>query len=436
MLCAFCIEQIVGVFAFYKKHIELKLAFCVEQIEWKKDMDILFEKQEAILRSTSMEIVRGFMNHINWSAPMLCIRGARGVGKSTLLRQYIKRNYGSDTEEALYCSLDWVYFSQHSMLEVAGKFYKRGGKLLVFDEVHKYENWSKEVKEVSETYPDLQLMLSGSSLLRLLDGDADLSRRCRGYDMPGLSFREFLTFYKGIVLSTYTLADILESPKKLAAEVNEKCRPLQYFHEYLKYGYYPFYLTNPIDYYVLIEQTLNHVIDVELPQLRGVNPGNSRKMKALLNVLAQQVPFDVDISKLASVTGLQRNTIVEYLNYLKDAKIINLLYSDLVSVKKMQKPDKIYLENPNLLYALAIAPVKIGTARECFVVNQLNYAHTVEYGKKQGDFKIDGKWIFEVDGENKSFSQIADLPDSYVLADDMESPRGNKLPLWMMGFLY
>ena len=159
-------------------------------------------------------------------------------------------------------------------------------------------------------------------------------------------------------------------------------------------------------------------------------------MKALLNVLAQQVPFDVDISKLASVTGLQRNTIVEYLNYLRDAKIINLLYSDLVSVKKMQKPDKIYLENPNLLYALAIAPVKIGTARECFVVNQLNYAHTVEYGKKQGDFKIDGKWIFEVGGENKSFSQIADLPDSYVLADDMESPRGNKLPLWMMGFLY
>lgn len=399
-------------------------------------MDALFERQEIMLRATNMEIIRGFMEHVNWKAPMLCIRGARGVGKSTLLRQYIKKNFGTDTEEALYCSLDWVYFSQHSILEIAEKFYKRGGRLLVFDEVHKYENWSKEVKEVSETYPNLQLILSGSSLLKLLDGDADLSRRCRGYDMPGLSFREFLTFYKGIELPTCALEEMLASPKQLAARVNEKCRPLQYFHEYLKYGYYPFYLSNPIDYYVLIEQTINHVIDTELPQLRGVNPANSRKVKALLNVLAQQVPFDVDISKLASVTGLQRNTVIEYLNHIKDAKLINLLYSDLLSVKKMQKPDKIYLENPNLLYALATTPVQIGTARECFAVNQLGYSYSVEYGKKQGDFKVNGKWTFEVGGEKKSFSQIADLPDSYVLADDIESPKGNKLPLWMLGFLY
>ena len=181
---------------------------------------------------------------------------------------------------------------------------------------------------------------------------------------------------------------------------------------------------------------VNHVVETELPQLRGVNRGNCRKMKALLNVLAQQVPFDVDISKMASVTGLQRNTIVEYLNHMKEAKLINLLYSDLVSVKKMQKPDKIYLENPNLLYSLATTPVQIGTARECFVVNQLGYSNTVEYGKNQGDFKVNGKWTFEVGGEKKTFSQIADLPDSYILADDIESPRGNKLPLWMMGFLY
>ncbi len=330
-------------------------------------MDVLFEKQEAMLRATSMDIVRSFMNRVNWAAPMLCIRGPRGVGKSTLLRQYIKQHFESNSEQVLYCSLDWVYFSQHSILEVAERFYKRGGKLLVFDEVHKYENWSREVKEVAETYPNLQLMLSGSSLLKLLDGDADLSRRCRGYDMPGLSFREYLQFYKGIELSVHTLEDILTSPNKLAAEVNKVCRPLQHFHEYLKYGYYPFFLTNPIDYYALIEQTLNYVIDVELPQLRGVNPANCRKIKALLNVLAQQVPFDVDISKLASVTELQRNTVLEYLNHLRDAKLIHLLYSDIMSVKKMQKPDKIFLESPNLLYALAIGIGQAGNLDKRFL---------------------------------------------------------------------
>lgn len=399
-------------------------------------MDTLFEKQEAMLRATSMEIVRSFMDSINWNAPMLCIRGPRGVGKSTLLRQYIKQHFNSGSEEVLYCSLDWVYFSQHSILEVAANFYKRGGKLLVIDEVHKYDGWSREVKEIAETYPTLQLMLSGSSLLKLLDGDADLSRRCRGYDMPGLSFREYLQFYKGITLPIYPLEELLAAPKEMAAEVNNVCRPLQHFHEYLRYGYYPFYLTNPIDYYALIEQTTNYVIDVELPQQRKVNPANCRKIKALLNVLAQQVPYDVDISKLSSASGLQRNTVLEYLNHLNDAKLINLLFSDNVSVKKMQKPDKIYLENPNLLYALATTPVKIGTARECFTVNQLSHNHTVEYGKTQGDFRVDGKWTFEVGGDGKSFHQIADIPNSFILADDIEMPRGNKLPLWLIGFLY
>lgn len=399
-------------------------------------MDTLFEKQEAMLRATSMEIVRSFMDSINWNAPMLCIRGPRGVGKSTLLRQYIKQHFHSGSEEVLYCSLDWVYFSQHSILEVAANFYKRGGKLLVIDEVHKYEGWSREVKETAETYPTLQLMLSGSSLLKLLDGDADLSRRCRGYDMPGLSFREYLQFYKGITLPVYSLEELVAAPKEIAAEVNNVCRPLQHFHEYLRYGYYPFYLTNPIDYYALIEQTTNYVIDVELPQQRKVNPANCRKIKALLNVLAQQVPYDVDISKLSSASSLQRNTVLEYLNHLDNAKLINLLFSDNMSVKKMQKPDKIYLENPNLLYALATTPVNIGTARECFTVNQLSHNHTVEYGKAQGDFRVDGKWTFEVGGNGKSFHQIADIPNSFILADDIEMPRGNKLPLWMIGFLY
>lgn len=399
-------------------------------------MDTLFDRQDAMLNATSMDIVRNFITHVNWNAPMLCIRGSRGVGKSTLLRQYVKKNYGAGSEEVLYCSMDWGYFTQHTMLEVARKFHQHGGKLLILDEVHKYEGWSREVKEVAEVYPNLQIMLSGSSLLKILDGDADLSRRCKGYDMPGLSFREYLQFYQNIELPAFKLEDILSSPREVAKEVNAACHPLQYFHEYLQYGYYPFYISNPIDYHSLIEQTTNYIIDVELPQQRRVDPANCRKIKALLYILAQQVPFDVDVSKIAAAVSLQRNTVLEYLNHMNGAKLISLLYSDLLSVKKMQKPDKIYLDNPNMLYALATTPVQIGTARECFAVNQLGYKHTIEYGKTHGDFKVAGKWTFEVGGEKKSFAQIADIPDSFVLADDIEMPRGNKLPLWMVGFLY
>ena len=399
-------------------------------------MDLLFEKQEVMLRATETAIVRDFMHSVNWTAPMLCIRGARGVGKSTLLRQYIKLHYEPTTRKALYCSLDWVYFAQHSILEVAAKFYQSGGELLIFDEVHKYPHWSREIKEAAEMYPNIRFVLSGSSLLKIIDGDADLSRRCRGYDMPGLSFREYLKFYKNISLPVFSLDDILKNAVNVASTVNAVCRPLEHFHNYLQYGYYPYYLKNPIDYYALIEQTENYVIDVEIVQQRNVSPSNCRKIKALINALAQNVPYDTDISKLAQLAQLQRNTVLEYLNHLADAKLINLIYSDLVSVSKMQKPDKILLENPNMLYALATMPVQIGTARECFVVNQLGVAHTVEYAKDQGDFKVDGRYTFEIGGKGKTFRQIAGVKDSYVFSDDLEMPRGNKLPLWMLGVLY
>ena len=306
----------------------------------------------------------------------------------------------------------------------------------MLDEVHKYNGWSREVKEIADLYPDLQVILSGSSMLNLLDGDADLSRRCVGYDMPGLSFREFLQFYKGIELPPFSLEEILSDSQQIASKVNDVCRPLQQFHEYLQYGYYPYYLKNKIDYYTLIEQTVNYVIEAELPILRSVDVTNCRKLKALLSVLSQTVPFEVDISKLAVAIGATRGTVLDYLRYLSDAGLLSLLYSDLLSVKKMQKPDKIYLNNPNLLYALAGSQVNIGTIRECFAVNQLTQRHKVEYGRNKGDFKVDGQWTFEVGGENKSFGQIADIPNSYILADDIEMPHGNKIPLWMIGFLY
>lgn len=354
-------------------------------------MEALFAKQDRLLRLTSTAIVRVLMNQIHWDAQLIAVRGPRGVGKTTMLLQYIKLHYKAADRSVLYCTLDSFYFSEHSLLQLADEFYKHGGKHLFLDEVHKYPTWSREIKEIYDAYPDMKVVISASSLLNILNADADLSRRCIPYDMQGLSFREFLLFYKQLEFPVCSLQEVLEQPEELCNRVNLQCRPLPFFKEYLQYGYFPFYLRNQTDYYTSIEQVVNFVVETELPQLCGVGIGNVRKLKALLAVLATSVPFEVDISKLATTIGIHRNTVIEYLDYLEKAQLIHLLYSDLLSVKRMQKPDKIFLDNPNLLYALALQAVKIGTAREVFAVNQLSYKHQVEYGKTTGDFKVDGK---------------------------------------------
>lgn len=399
-------------------------------------METLFAKQDRLLSLTSTEIIRTLMYQINWDAQLVAIKGPRGVGKTTLMLQYMKQHYEVYSREVLYCTLDSVYFSNHTLLELVDVFVKNGGKHLFLDEVHKYPTWSKEIKEVYDMYPDLKVVFSASSLLNILNADADLSRRCIPYEMQGLSFREFLLFYKQLDLPICTLEEVLTSPGNICSEVNKVCRPLPLFREYLQYGYYPFYLKNQIDYYTSIEQVVNFIVETELPQLCGIDVGNVRKIKALLGILASSVPFEVDISKLATTIGIHRNTVIEYLNSLEKAKLLHLLYADFLSVKKMQKPDKIYLDNPNLLYALASHPVKIGTARETFVVNQLSCDHEIEYGKKTGDFKVNGKYTLEVGGEGKTYNQIADVPDSYILADGIETPYRCKLPIWVVGFLY
>ena len=399
-------------------------------------METLFKKHDRLLALTSTAIIREMMNRVNWDAQMVAIRGPRGVGKSTLLLQFAKTHYETYSREVLYCQMDSVYFSSRSLLDLAEHFYQQGGKRLLLDEVHKYPTWSRELKEIYDLYPDMKVAFSSSSLLNVLQGDADLSRRCIPYDMQGLSLREFLLFYKGISIRPRTLDEVLLNPAGLCLEVNAQCRPLAYFHEYLQYGYYPFYLRNQTDYYTTIEQVVNYIIDVELPQLCGVDVANCRKLKALMGILSSSVPFELDISKLATTIQAHRNTVLGYLADMGRAKLFNLLYADIRSVKKMQKPDKVYVENANLLYALSTGAVDVGTAREVFVVNQIGHQHTVEYSKKKGDFRIDGKYTIEVGGENKSFDQIAGLADSFVLADNIETPMGRKLPLWVVGFLY
>lgn len=383
-----------------------------------------------------MDIVRATMQTIDWEKPLVAIRGSRGVGKTTLMRQYIKQKYGVKAGEALYCVLDSIYFTTHTLLELAERFHMMGGKHLFLDEVHKYPTWSREIKEINDLYPDMKITFSGSSLIQILNADADLSRRVLNYTMEGLSFREFLHFYKGIELPCSHLTDLLTDADDICNAVNAVCRPQQMFEEYLRVGYYPFYDGNNEEYYSRIENVINFIVDQELTQFCGVDLSYTRRIKAMLLYLAENVPYEVNIAKLSSYLELNKQTVLGYLSYLQRAELLQLLYSENKSVTRMQKPDKIYLHNPNLFYALG-QQNKIGTIRECFVVNQLAAAsHTVEYGKAQGDFRIDGKITFEVGGQDKTFDQIAGVPNSYILADMMEYPVGKKLPMWIVGLLY
>lgn len=398
-------------------------------------MESLFQKHRVLVSQVNMKIVRQLMNSIDWEKQLVSIRGSRGVGKTTLMRQYIRKTYGVNAGEALYLVMDSMYFTTHSLLDVAERFHLMGGKHLFLDEVHKYPTWSREIKEICDLWPDMKITFTGSSLLQILNADADLSRRVLSYDMTGLSFREYLQFYKGIELPSYPLDKLLSDADEICKQVCDACHPQPLFEEYLRVGYYPFYDGNEQEYYSRIENVVSFIIDQEMTQFCGVEPAYTRKLKAMLLFLANNVPYDVSIAKLSSYLEINKTTVLSYLSSMQRAELLNLLYADNLSVTKMQKPDKVYIHNPNMLYALSTEE-KIGTIRECFVVNQLSAKHTVEYGKTQGDFKIDGKITFEVGGKDKSFEQIADIPDSYVLADSMMFPIGKKLPLWIVGFLY
>ena len=399
------------------------------------DMETLVRKHHILISQVNLDIVRSIMDTIAWEKHLVAIRGSRGVGKTTLMRQYIKQRYGVNAGEALYCVMDSMYFTNHTLLDLAERFHIMGGKHLFLDEVHKYPNWSKEIKEIYDLWPDMNITFTGSSLLQILNADADLSRRVLNYNMSGLSFREFLHFYKGIHLPARTLQEILAEADAICEEVCKVCHPQPLFEEYLRVGYYPFYDGNEIEYYSRIENVVSFIIDQEMTLFCGVETAYTRKLKAMMMYLADNLPYEVNIAKLSTYLEINKTTVLSYLANMQRAELLHLLYADNKSVTKMQKPDKIYVHNPNILYALG-SKQNIGTIRECFVVNQLSKDHVVEYGKAQGDFKIDGKITIEVGGKDKSFEQIADIPNSYILADAMEFPIGKKLPLWIVGLLY
>lgn len=364
---------------------------------------------------------------------LIGIKGSRGVGKTTLLLQYAKTML--QNEPFVYISLDNLYFSENSLLDFTDEFYKNGGKTLLIDEVHHYPSWSLELKNIYDLYPDLKVIYTGSSLLHLSKGRADLSRRSVVYNLPGLSLREFINFSANLDLAPISLENILTDHEAVAKGIWKLTKPIKWFNQYLNHGYYPFFLENIENYHLKLNEIILQVLESDLPYISGVSHSNINKLKQLLYVISESVPFKPNIEKLSERIGISKNTLKDYLHYLNDALLINMLYSDSKGISRLTKPDKIYLHNPNLMVALSSTSSNIGNMRETFFYTALSAKHKLNY-KQNGDFLIDDRYTFEIGGKNKTSRQIQGVENAYLAVDGVETGFGNQIPLWLFGFLY
>ena len=398
-------------------------------------MDDLFEKYQKKIQNTSTVFVRSFIDDVNWNARLIGIKGARGVGKTTLLLQYMKINFSNELEKSLYVSLDSVAFTNRNLVDLADQFVKKGGRYLFLDEVHKYSNWAQELKNIYDDYPELKVVFTGSSLLEILNSRADLSRRAIVYHMQGLSFREYLSLETGRHFERLSLKELLENHLAVARSINVKIKPFQYFETYLQHGYYPFYKEQPENYAQRIEEIINMMLEIELPLLRGVDLGYIHKVKQLLAIISESVPFIPNVSNLSAKMGINRATLMNYLHYLAEIGLTINLYKEAKGNSKLQKPSKIYLENTNLMYVLSPSKTNSGNVRETFFANQMGNTHHLSY-HETADFFVDDTYSFEIGGKDKSGKQIKNLKNAFIVSDDIEYGYQNKIPLWLFGFLY
>jgi predicted AAA+ superfamily ATPase len=391
----------------------------------------LFRKKIA---STNMDFIRNLEAQINWKARLICIRGARGTGKTTLMLQHIKKTF-KNLEKVIYVSLDNLYFSDHSLLDFVDSFAKHGGRFLFLDEVHKYPDWSRTIKNIYDDYPELHVAFTGSSLLEILNARSDLSRRALVYNLQGLSFREYLKLTADADFPILTLDEILKKNEKLSADIVSKIKPFEFFDDYLKFGYYPYFLEGIDDYYTRLNETVNMILEVELPLLRKVEVAYIGKIKKLLSAIGKSAPFIPNTTELSSRIQIARQTLLQYLQYLEESKLIFQVFKKSRGLGNLEKPDKIFLENTNLMYLLGDIETNEGNVRETFAFNQLSHSHEVLFSEKS-DFFVDKKFTFEIGGKNKKRKQIQDIPNSYILADDIEFGTDRRIPLWLLGFLY
>ncbi len=397
----------------------------------------LFHKSDRLLALVPMKLQRKIPGNIDWKWRLNAVVGARGTGKTTLLLQRA-RALKKDNENVLYVTLDDLYFTEHTLLETATRFSQQGGIYLFVDEVHKYPGWAREIKNIYDTLTALIVAFSGSSILEIFRQNVDLSRRALLYELPGLSFREFLFLAEIHEFPSISLSDLLSSHRDIADQILKQIKPLKYFSTYLQSGYYPFFIEAHRDYNLTLEQIINNVVEVDMLYMKGYDPTYSRKLLQLLRVIASSPPFKPNITKLSERIGINRNTLINYLGFLDKAKLISQRHLVEKSISIMQKPDKIFLNNPNLYYTLNPYQVSVGSVRETFFQNQMEVPADIFLHPKY-DFTVElngQKLVFEIGGRNKKRTSPKAMPDLYYVLDDIETGFENTIPLWLFGFLY
>ena len=389
-------------------------------------MENLFQKFETLLYHTPTIAKRYLYDKISWGSRLIGILGPRGVGKTTMVLQYIKENL--DKNKSLYVLADDFYFAEKRLYDLADLFYKSAGRNLFIDEIHKYPDWSRELKNIYDSFPDLKVVFTGSSVLDILKGTADLSRRAIIYILQGLSFREYLKFFHNISVPQFSLKSIVNNEAKIEGIQH----PLPLFDHYLKSGYYPFGLENEM--HLRLSQIIIQTLETDIPHYANLNVGTSRKLKRLLSIIAESVPFKPNFSKIAELIGVSRNALDDYFQFMEKAGLIGQLRTPTKGIRELGKINKVYLDNSNLIFNLSGSFFNSGNVRETFFFNQMRVNHQV-FSSSHSDFSIDD-FTFEIGGKSKSQKQIASIPNSYVVKDKIEYGYSNVVPLWAFGLNY
>ena len=392
-------------------------------------MENFFEAHKVLVEASSDLINRELYNEIDWSHRLIGVKGFRGVGKTTFLLDYIRKNFGN-SRDCLYVNLNDFYFAKRRIFSFADEFYKRGGKVLVLDQIHKYEEWSKDLRQCYDELPGLKIVFSSSPVLRILEGNNELKEIARIYHLEGLSFREFLNYKTGEEFPKLGLEDILSHHRDIVPDIINKVRPLAFFPEYLKSGFYPYFIKNPEFYRESLLRHVNLALEIDVTYLNQIELKYLPKLRKLLQLIGGQMPFSPNVSKISAEIETSRATVINYLHYLKNARLINLLFSNNTN-GQLQKPDLVYLQNTNLLHIIAPDNINNRNLRLTFLYNQMAYHHKVS-SSSEYDFRVDDQFNFSVGGK---YTQ-AEGANSFAAADMIEVGEGNTIPLWLFGFLY
>lgn len=392
-------------------------------------MEYFFEAHKVLVEAPSSLIVRELYHKIDWSHRLIGIKGFRGVGKTTFLLSWIQNQYGN-SRECLYVNLNDFYFAKRRIFSFADEFYKRGGKVLVLDQIHKYPDWSKELRQCYDMLPNLKIIFSSSPVLRIIEGNDDLKGIARIYHLEGLSFREFLNYRTGESFPVISFGDILKNHKKIVPDIIQKVRPLAFFPEYLKMGYYPYFIKNPEFYTENLLRHVNLALEIDVTYLNQIDLKYITKLRKLLQLIGAQMPFSPNVSKLSTDIETSRTTVLNYLRYLKNARLINLLFSNGTN-GQLQKPDFVYMQNTNLLHVIAPENINNRNLRTTFFCNQVGYEHKITSSQCL-DFKVQDQYEFIVGGKYTH----AEGENQFAAADMIEIGEGNIIPLWLFGFLY